>query len=273
MIRLLLLFGLAAGLSACAGRPKQMDPTRPFSVSEVRVMAQSVEDFGFADRLQQRLEASVGRATSDVGQTTALSIVVQDRRDEPSPVNLFGGVFRSASLDLTLIDASTGQVTRRQALRSTSADFRRADSETVLISQLTDDIRGLLGLSGYTPYPVTGAKRDVVRPRAKPAEFDAAEMALRSPDPLLNGTVTPTTVNLDVEPETGPAINIAKPLLDATPTANLASPEAAVAPPVELTRVLEAPAPKTEVTAVSMDADDEPCIITLESDCSDPDSH
>lgn len=134
-----------------------------------------------------------------------------------------------------MIDANTGQGMRMQALRSTSAGFSRADSESMLISRLTDDIRGLLGLSGYTPYPVTGAKRDVVRPQTKPA------------------------------------VNIAMPLLDVTPTAKPSIPAAAAAPPANLIPALEMPTPNADVTVIPVHADDEPCIITLEKDCGDPD--
>ena len=274
-LRAIVLVVLATVLSACAGRPKPLDPTRPVNVTEVRVMAYSIEDLGFAGRLQQRLEASVGRATSDIGQASALRIVVQERRQEPSPVNLFGGISESVSLDLSLIDSNTGQVLRSQALRSNSTDFNGSSVETVLISRLTDDIRGLLGLSGYTPFPVRGAKRDVVWPSRKPV-FDAADETLRSVDPLLNGTVTPTTLTLDVEPDTAPAIDYSKPLLDDKPTVKPSIPAIVMAPevPEKVPGSLELPAQKPGITPTDGDTDDldEPCIITLDNDCSDPDS-
>lgn len=272
-LRAILLVVVGAALSACAGRPKPIDPTRPYNVTEVRVMADSVQHLGFANRLQRRLEASVGRATSDIGQTSALRIVVQDRREELSPVNLFGGISESVGLDLSLIDSGTGQVLRRQALRSTSADFNGSSDETILISRLTDDIRSLLGLSGYTPYPVSGAKRGVVWPSGRP---DVSDEALLSADPLLNGTVTPTTLNFDAEPDAAPAIDISKPLLDATPAVKPSATIEAMAPPelVKVPKSLEFPAQEPDIAAVSEDAGslDEPCIITLDNDCSDPDS-
>jgi len=271
----ILLVFVAGALSACAGRPKPLVPTTPFNVTEVRVTADSVQDLGFAGRLQKRLEASVGRTTSDIGQTSVLRIVVQDRRQVPSPINLFGGTSGSVSLDLSLIDSNTGQVLRSQALRSTSTGFNGSSVETVLISRLTDDIRGLLGLSGYTPYPVSGAKQDVVWPRSKP-EFDASDAALLSADPLLNGTVTPTTRNFDAEPATVPTIDISKPLLDATPVVKAPLPAETMAPPVmvKVPQSLEFPAQRPDIATGSEDAGsrDEPCVITLDSDCSDPDS-
>ncbi|MEM5495239.1 hypothetical protein [Hoeflea sp. AS16] len=276
-LRTMLLVVLAAGLSACAGRPKPLEPTTPYNVTEVRVMADSVENLGFAGHLQSRLEASVGRATSDVGQTSSLRIVVQDRRAEPSPVNLFGGRSESVSLDLSLIDSRTGQLLRSQAMRSTYSDFNSGRADTMLVARLTDDIRSFLGLTGYTPYPVGGLKRDVAWPTGNPGRFDADDEAMRSVDPLLNGTVTPTTVNLEVEPDAGPAVDFSKPLLDAKPSIKPTVPDVPMASPalVDVPNSLELPAREPRIVSEIEDAasaDDEPCIITLENDCSDPDS-
>lgn len=272
----LLLVLLATALSACAGRPKPMDPSRPYTVTEVRVMADRIENSHFAQRLQSRLEASVGRATADVGQTSTLRILVLDRREDPSPIRLFGGMSQSVILDLSLVDSSSDEVLRSHVLSLNFMDFNGSNAETVLISRLTDDIRGRLGLSGYTPYPVSGAKRDVVRPNLKPDDFDADDEALRAVDPLLNGTVTPTTVVLDVEPEASPAKDYSKPLLEAQPSVE-PSPPAAVAEP-EAPRALQQmvlrPAQDPGTVAADPDADlvDDACVITLDNDCSDPDS-
>lgn len=276
-LRAMLLVLLVAGLSACAGRPRQLEPTAPFNVTEVRVMADNVENMGFAGHLQDRLEASVGRATADVGQTSSLRIVVQDRRNEPSPVSLFGGRSESVSLDLSVLDSRTGQVLRRQALRTAVSDFHGDPADIMLVARLTDDIRGLLGLTGYAPYPVGGLKRDVVWPTGNPGRFDADDEALRSADPLLNGTVTPTTVNLFVEPDATPAIDVSKPLLDAKPVARPApAADRTAASPAPVNVTLNARSEVAELTAQTPAGDDgsldEPCIITLENDCSDPDS-
>ena len=275
-LRAMLLVGLAAGLSACAGRPRPIEPTAPFTVTEVRVMAENVENLGFAGHLQDRLEASVGRATADVGQTSSLRIVVQDRRNEPSPVSLFGGRSESVSLDLSVVDSRTGQLLRRQALRTTVSEFNGEYGDTMLVARLTDDIRGLLGLTGYAPYPVGGIKRDVVWPTGNPDRFDADDEALRSADPLLNGTVTPTTVNLVVEPDASPVIDVSRPLLDAKPESGPLAPvvpTVASAPlRVQQNADVQAPEPRTIVQASDVGSEDEPCIITLENDCSDPDS-
>jgi len=274
-LQALLLVFLATALSACAGRPKPIDLSRPYTVTEVRVIADRVENSFFAQRLQTRLEASVGRATADVGQTSTLRVLVLDRREDRSPVYFFGGVSQSVSLDLTLVDSSTGLVLRSQVLNLNFTDFNGSNAETVLISRLTDDIRSLLGLSGYTPYPVGGAKRDVVWPSSKPADADVNYEARRSVDPLLNGTVTPTTMVLDVEPETAPVINYTKPLLEVQPAAEPTIPAPTVTPtpsrPERQTITL--PVQKTPTAMADDGADlDEPCVITLENDCSDPDS-
>lgn len=276
-LRAMLLLMLAAGLSACAGRPKPVEPTTPYTVTEVRVMAEDVDNLGFAGHLQDRLEASVGRATADVGQTSSLRIVVQDRRRERSPVNLFGGTSETVSLDLSLLDSASGQLLRRQSLNTTVSDFNGNQyGDTMLVARLTDDIRRLLGLSGYTPYPVSGLKRDVVRPTGNPDRFDADNEALRSVDPLLNGTVTPTTVNLIVESDKDPVMDFSRPLLDAKPPqgpSDLVVPAAASAPlRVQQSADVQAPEPRTVSQASDVGSEDEPCIITLENDCSDPDS-
>ena len=275
LLRALLLVFLATALSACAGRPKPIDSSVPYSVTEVRVMADRAENAYFAQRLQTRLEASVGRATADVGRTSTLRIRVLERREDRSPVYLFGGMSQSVSLDLTLVDSSTGQVLRTQVLSLNFTDFNGSYAETVLINRLTDDIRRLLGLSGYTPYPVRGAKRDVVRPSNKPDDFDVSDEGLRSVDPLLNGTVTPTTVVLDVEPDTAPAMDYTKPLLEVRPAAEPTVPASTMTPtlskPAQQTMTLPVQAPPTTITGDDPDTD-EPCVITLENDCDDPGS-
>ena len=276
-LRAVLLVVLAAGLSACAGRPRQMEPTTPYTVTEVRVMADNVDNLGFAGHLQDRLEASVGRATADVGQTSSLRIVVQDRRRERSPVNLFGGTSETVSLDLSLLDSASGQLLRRQSLNTTVSDFNgEQNADIMLVARLTDDIRRLLGLSGYTPYPVSGLKRDVVRPSGNPGRFDVDDEALRSADPLLNGTVTPTTVNLIVESDKDPEMDFSRPLLDAKPPQRPSDPvvPAVASTPLRVQQSADVEAPELPTVSQASEAgsSDEPCIITLENDCSDPDS-
>ena len=247
-------------------------------MTEVRVIAEKAEHSHFAQRLQTRLEASAGRATADVGQTSELRILVLERREERAPVSIFGGMSQSVSLDLSLIDTKADQVLRSQVLNVSFIDFNGANGETVLINRLTDDIRRLLGLSGYTPYPVRGAKRDVVRPSAKPDDLDVTDEELRSVDPLLNGTVTPTTVVLDVEPDTtAPAVDYTKPLLEPQAPSKTAIPaeQMTLRPSKPVRQVIETPAESAPATVTSdaVDLDlDEPCVITLENDCSDADS-
>ena len=277
LLQAMLFIVLATALSACAGRPKQMDTTRPFNVVEVQVTAQGAGDYGFAGRLQQRLEASVGRATADIGQTSALQVVVIDRQGEPSPLNFFSRAFRSASLGLILTDPDTGQVLRSRALRATTSSFNGSDSESALISRLTDDIRYLLGLSGYTPYPVSGIKQDVAWPQNRPGSDEGLTDAALLVDPLLNGTVTPTTVIVDAEPDASPAIDISKPLLEATTPVKHSQRVDTMSTPalVKVTQGLEYPVQEPDIALSVVEPEgqlDEPCIITLDNDCSDPDS-
>ena len=274
-LRAVVLVTVAALLSSCAGRPKPLDPTRPFNVTEVRVTAQSTQDFGFADRLQQRLEATVGRGTSDIGQTSALRIVVLDRDAQTGPIALLGGAVSTASLNLLLVDAATGQVMRSRAWRASAANGVGNSAETALIDRLVDDTRALLGLSGYPPHPVSGAKREVALPLARPDELTDA--ALLSADPLLNGTVTPTTPDADLEPKAAlPVLDISRPLLEpARPAGETDAVPAAMSPVVVVPQGLELPARPPEIPPVSSPAaaaGDDPCIITLDNDCSDPDN-
>ncbi|WP_097109121.1 hypothetical protein [Hoeflea halophila] len=237
-------------------------------------MADGAENTQFAERLQARLEASVGRATADVGQTSELRIQVLERKEDPSPVRLFGGTSQSVTLDMALVDSNTEEVQRSQVLSLNFTDFNRSHAETVLVARLTDDIRTRLGLSGYTPYPVRSAKRDVVRPNPKPDDFDANDPSLRAVDPLLNGTVTPTTVVLEAEPEASRKFDYTKPLLGGGATAQQAAPAAGASPaaPEVVQQMKLRPAEDPDVAdtyaGAETDASDDLCVITLENDCS-----
>ncbi|WP_047030220.1 hypothetical protein [Hoeflea sp. IMCC20628] len=254
-------------LAACAGRPKPIDPTRPYTVTEVQVTAENIRDLDFAQRLQQRLEATAGRATSDIGQTSTLRVFVLDYGAETGLINFFDSSIRAASLNLVLVDANTGQVLRTSALRTTSARRNGQRAETVLVSRLVQDIRAMLGLSGTTPHPVTGTKRVVASPMLKPENLTDIEFL--SADPLLNGTVTPTTMDFDLDPDAGPTLDISKPLLTAEPAAEEPVPAQTAAPSVS---AIGPQMPVTAAESLPAESDGEPCIITLENECSDPDS-
>lgn len=276
--RALILLGVAAVLAACAGRPKSMEATTPFTVTEVRVTTQSMSDFGFADRLQQRLDATAGRATSDVGLPAILRIVVLDRNAETVAMDFFSASTRSATLDLTVIDAGTGRLLKSSLVHASAPARGGRGAETVLIDRLEDEIRALLGLSGAPPHPVAGAKRTVALPEVKPEPLDDA--ALIAADPLLNGTVTPTSVNYDATPD-APALDLSRPLLTPEPAEEgeprvedaVAPVDAAAVPDTAVDAPVAAPAVQAETTPTAAAvAADEPCIITLDNDCSDPDS-
>lgn len=278
LVRTLLMVLLAATLSACAGRPKPLDPTRPVNVTAVQVTAEHLADSGFAARLEERLLATVGRGTSDVGQATELRIIVLDRRMDAASFGFFGSPVGAASLDILVVDAASGQIVRSRALRASAGGNTGQGAESLLIARLVADIRALLGLSGYPPHPVEGIKRSVAVPLSKPAELTDPE--LLSADPLLNGEVTPTTADLEPETIQPQVLDISRPLLDATPPA-VETPAAASEPaPVAVTvpQGLQLPAVAPKIPAApaapapEAAGGDEPCIITLDNDCSDPDS-
>lgn len=275
LFQVLMLIGMAVLLSACAGRPKPLDPMQPITVTEVRVTAARIEDFGFADRLQQRLEASVGRSTSDIGQASMLQIVVRDWRADSGWVWFFNSQAQAVTLELIIIDANTGQLMRTRELRTISSNTNGQGAENALIGRLVDDIRALLGLSGYPLFPVTGAKRQVAVPLDRPETITDA--AFLSADPLLNGTITPTTVNYDPESTTVPVLDISRPMLDVAPATEEPKAEKPLTPPVVVKVPQNMKAPMEELDTVTAptpggNSEDEPCIVTLDNDCGDPDS-
>ncbi|MDP3525659.1 MAG: hypothetical protein Q8S27_13855 [Hoeflea sp.] len=281
LVQALLFVCVAAVLTACAGRPKPLDATIPFTVTEVRVTTQSMTDSGFADRLQQKLDATAGRATASAGLASILTIVVLDRSAETGQGWFFNASSRSATLDIAVIDAATGQVLRSSVVRASTATRNGQAADTLLIDRLAADIRTLLGLSGAPPYPVGGIKRAVAWPELKPETMDTNDLdeAARLADPLLNGTVTPTTTSLDLAPKAAPALDLSRPLLTPDP-AEEPLPEQAIAPvapvkPVNMPKTFELPATAPTIVADPAPAPsatgDEPCIITLDNDCSDPD--
>jgi len=281
LVQALMFLCAAAVLTACAGRPKPLDATIPFTVTEVRVTTQTMADFGFADRLQQKLDATAGRATSSAGLASILRVTVVERSAEMGQVWFFNASSRSATLDLAVVDAGTGQVLRSSVVSASTAPRNGQAAETLLIDLLVADIRTLLGLSGAPPYPVGGIKRAVAWPELRPETMDPADLidAARIADPLLNGTVTPTTPSFDTVPSAAPALDLSRPLLTEEPLEEPLT-EAAVAPvepvkPVDMPKTFELPATPPAIppsAAPAAAAGDEPCIITLDNDCSDPDS-
>ena len=97
LCRVMGVLGLAVVLAACAVRPKPLDPTRPYTVTEVQVTAENIRDLDFAQRLQLQLEATAGRATSDIGQTSKLQVVVIDYGAETGLINFFDSSIRAVS--------------------------------------------------------------------------------------------------------------------------------------------------------------------------------
>ncbi len=283
ILQLVAVITLSFTLAACAGRPKPLEPQYPIEVTSVRVTAASSADVGFAATLQTRLEETLGRATRDVGRASTLRVIVRDRRDTVGALAVFSGTLRDAEVELVLSDNESGLNVRTRIVRASTASRSDALADSLLIAQLTGDIRNILGLSGYPPHPVSGAKRDLVYPEFRddlPGDNRFTEDELRS-DPLLDGSVTPATVDIEPETEAAPALDISKPLLSTTPVAEDDNIEASV--PVAPPAVEPVASPENGVeasaeqeisvseTPVSMEGD-EPCVVTVENDCSDPDS-
>lgn len=292
-LQLFAVMMLSFTLAACAGRPKPLEPQYPVEVTAVRVTAASSADVGFAATLQERLEETLGRATRDVGRASTLRVIVRDRSDSASMLAVFADTRREAEVELVLNDNESGLDVRTRIVRVSAAGRSDTLAESILIAELASDIRNLLGLSGYPPHPVSGAKRDLVYPEFRDGlsrDFRFTEGELRS-DPLLNGSVTPTTIDIEPETEIAPAIDVSRPLLSATPAVedkDIAAP-VLPAPPaidqvpqteveveVEVEVETEAETPSELAASVSEDKaavdEDAPCIITMDNDCSDPDS-
>ncbi|WP_420409216.1 hypothetical protein [Hoeflea sp.] len=268
-LHMIAMIALVFVLQACAGRPKPLEPSYPVNVSAVRVTAESSTDAGFALQLQERLENTLGRGTRDIGRDASLRVIVRDRSRTSGAIPFFDDTRQEAEVELVLNDEASGQDIRSRIIRSSIASREGEGADLFLISRLTADIRSLLGLSGYPPYPVAGTKRDVVRPATRDVSGDGrfSELELRS-DPLLNGSVTPTTADLDPEDRAKPKINISKPLLASEPAGGATAETAAPAVPGSAS--MASAVDEAETSGEFLD--DEPCIITVDNDCSDPDS-
>ncbi|MEQ8481302.1 MAG: hypothetical protein RIC18_11645 [Hoeflea sp.] len=233
--------------------------------------AESSVDAGFALQLQERLENTLGRATRDIGRSASLRVIVRDRSIGAGIIPFFDDTRQQAEVELVLNDDASGEDIRSRIIRSSTASGGGERADLFLIARLASDIRGVLGLSGYPSYPVAGAKQDVVRPAFRDEETGDgrfSEQELRS-DPLLNGSVTATTADLDQEEPAKPRINISKPLLSSEP-----APDATAGParaPARSETATSAPV-VLEAGATEEVFDDEPCIITVDNDCSNPDT-
>ncbi|MCY0094775.1 hypothetical protein [Hoeflea ulvae] len=271
LVRLLVLLGLTVLLGACAGRPKPLEPLRPYTVGAVHVTAQAVSDVAFASRLQQRLEATAGHVGTGDGQTTTLRVAVLDTGAGMGLLHFFDSSLRSARIELVLTDTDTGQVLRTQTLQSTSVHSNGLRAETALVNRMVNDIRGQLGLSAYPPHPVSGPERAMVAPQARLDDFP--DLDLVSADPLLNGTVTPTSAGLDSGTDDEAYPDISRPLLTAEPrpqepeTDNTMQAITDIVPPL---RYEAAPADGVPGVLPQAGDEDEPCVITLETECGDP---
>lgn len=305
-VHAVLFLVLTLVVAACATPLPPMRRAVPITVVEVAARAEHDVDAAYAARLLQALSASVGRASDTVGQEARLLVVVRERHVGTGPFALPGqNVVRA---DIVLVEPVSGRVIYSGMVRQIAPAVH--DVDAALIAALVADIRRLLGLEGLAWHPVAGKKAPVARPQPKPVATDLEAAAVS--DPLLNGAITPETPALDPDYDLSkpPAIDITRPLLapetptaPTTPTAPgaAAGPAAApasatapnrtiaappVAPAVKPTETPAAPvatpaaakpaapaAPAAaSTTGVSTDAAPEPCIVTVDNDCTDPDA-
>jgi hypothetical protein len=270
-----LLAAFALFLAACATPPRPMMRLGPLTVVEVTASADFAKDAAFASDLQAALSAQVGRARAAVGQDVRLSVIVRGRSvaSAPGAFTLPGQYFALA--DITLTDPASGRLIYSGTARQIAAPGPRIDAN--LVAGLVFDVRRLLGLEGTAPHPVGGVKKPAVRPVARPETVEIAPTDAALSDPLLNGTILPDSPPLDpdfdlTEP---PAIDVTKPLLAPAPApVATPSPSAAPASATEPAKPAQ-PAPDAAPAvkpAVAADAD-EPCIVTVDNDCQDPDAN
>ena len=268
-----LLAAFALLLAACATPPRQMMRLGPLTVVEVNTSADFPNDAGFAADLGAALRANVGRARAAVGQDVRLWATVRGRNAAVTGGFSFPGQ-HYALVDITLTDPATGRMIYSGTSRQTAAPGSGIDA--ALVANLVFDIRRLLGLEGMAPHPVGGVKKPAVRPVARPEVVEIAPTEAALSDPLLNGTILPDSPPLDPDYDLSepPAIDVTKPLLapvqaPAPAPAPAAATEPAKPAPTQPPAVA-APAPKPTPAAASSD---EPCIVTVDNDCQDPDAN
>ncbi len=295
----LLLVALATLLSACATRTRPVEPAVAVTVSSVVVAADLSHDDAFGRDLEARLLNTAGRSNADIGRASHLAVFIRSRGHWRGPAFWLPDGSLYTEVAVTLTDAFSGRIIYATTVRSVVDGRNQVVGDEERLARLVADIRQVLGLSGLEIHPVGGLKRPVVRPARKPVllvEPTVIPGAVLS-DPLLNGEVTPTTVLTDEDPEPAPVLDTSRPLLapepatpePATPepaTPEPATPEPAAGPaapsdpqsapatalPVPAAPVPVAPTAPADLAAPGS-AEDEPCVVTVDNDCSDPDAN
>ncbi|MBW3098530.1 hypothetical protein [Pseudohoeflea coraliihabitans] len=253
-VRGVLIVILALTLAACAARPKPPAtyPAFPVAVRSVQVTAGDPAREPFARDLAQKARRTLGRTNAETGTDADLHLFIREWMAQA------GGT--AIRIDLYLIEPGTGRV-----LHAAPMHHRQPD-EAGLVASLIADLRHRLGLAGTPPVALDAAKRSVARPVKRPVvagsgrTTDAEAVAVfagsaQAADPLLDGTVTPTTTVVPVVTTSQlPArtIDTSKPLL---------------APPTPQSTPQPAGATSGSDMTGGDDGDIEPCIVTLENDC------
>lgn len=240
------------------------------SITSVSVSSNLAKDNDFAYELDGALERSVGRASQDVGQNAALRVFVREFRKAISGYE--------AVVDIELTSTETGRI----VYIGTSRKY--GSNRSALIEMIVYDVRRLVGVSGSLPVPVGGDKKPVVRPAKRPVVADlpseVGSETILVADPLLNGTFTPDSDARDVEKilSEPPVIDTSKPLLAKEAPTPMAAPAKADAPVKAAKPAIEPSKVKPETKPASsapVEADtssaDEPCVVTVNNDCTDPD--
>jgi len=238
------------------------------SVTSVTVSASLAKDNNFAYDLDGALEQSVGRASQDIGQYAALRVFVREFRKTISGYE--------AVVDIELTSTENGR------LLYTGTSRKYGSTRAALIEMVVYDIRRLVGVSGTLPVAVGGIKKPVVRPAAKPLvsalPSDVEAETILVADPLLNGTFTPDSDLRDAEKilSEPPVIDTSKPLLaeeTPTPMNSPAKADAEVEPATVSPTAKPEPKPSGSPAPEEVDISgvDEPCVVTVNNDCKDPD--
>ncbi|PWW03640.1 hypothetical protein DFR52_101325 [Hoeflea marina] len=258
---------LAVSLGACASRTPPR-ASAVVSLTSVSVTALDPDDRVFADRLDERLRATAGRPSRDVGQAATLAVTVIER-GRPAAAVFLPGVGRDfARWSVSVTEDATGRVLYSGVWQSAVSGTDAADSDAGLAARIAGDVRILLGLGATVPSPIEGPKRAVARPSVRPLPSEAALDAagVEAADPLLNGTVTPTSVPAVAMDEDVPVLDTSRPLLAAESDAQAAT---SVAPIADGVPAGEVPVRAAAPSDASSDPD-EPCIVTIETDCQSP---
>lgn len=260
-------------LAACASRPPVARNQRVFSLTGVEVTAVNAEDRDFANRLRQRLMETAGRAGGDAGETASMAVSVRERGSAPLPSFISGEPRSFARVSVVVTATGDGRVLYSGSVRSVGLNAAADPASVSLITRLATDIRALLGLEGMQPRAIEGARPAVARSAYSPvaAEPIGVEMAPEIADPLLNGTITPISAPGSIADD-APVMDTARPLLSSEPDQqpgilpNTSATAAGIPVPSASPQQWSLRVP----TPVARPADNEPCIVTLDTDCQAP---